>query len=83
MKVMGLGGHSGSMTFPMSYDSQSEFYEFSLNRKGWKGLSSLEKSLSVSLGVVSTLSLALMIAVIVVGVQLSKLFCVFTLPLIN
>ncbi|ODM93310.1 Neprilysin-1 [Orchesella cincta] len=62
-------GHSGSMTFPMSYDYEGEYYAY---RKGWKGLSSLEKSLSVSLGVIAALGLALMIAVIVVGVKLNK-----------
>lgn len=64
MKVF---GHSGSMTFPMSYDYQGEYYDFA--RKGWKGMSPLEKSLSVSLGVCSTICVALMIAVIVVGVS--------------
>ncbi|CAL8138058.1 unnamed protein product [Orchesella dallaii] len=66
---MKMFGNSGSMTFPMSYDYEGEYYAY---RKGWKTLSSLEKSLTVSLGVIAALGVALMIAVIVVGVKLNK-----------
>lgn len=64
-------GHTGSMTFPMTYDYDSDG-SYSSRRNGWKNLSSLEKSLSVALGLVSTLAIALMIAVIIVGVKLSE-----------
>lgn len=65
-------GHSGSMTFPMTYDYEYDNGFYSSKRSGWKSLSSLEKSLSIALGLVSILALALMIAVIIVGVKLSK-----------
>jgi hypothetical protein len=69
--MFGLGTSSGSMTFPMTYDYNYDSVFYS-NRSGWKGLSSLEKALSVALGLVSVLAVALMIAVIVVGVKLSE-----------
>ncbi|OXA58799.1 Membrane metallo-endopeptidase-like 1 [Folsomia candida] len=64
-------GHSGSLTFPMTYDYDFDGF-YSSKRPGWKGFSSLEKSLSIALGLVSILALALMIAVIIVGVKLNK-----------
>jgi len=69
--MFGLGGSSGSMTFPMTYDYYHDSVFFS-GRRGWRNLSSLERALSIALGLVSALAVALMIAVIVVGVQLSK-----------
>lgn len=71
-------GHSGSLTFPMTYDYDFDGF-YSSKRPGWKGFSSLEKSLSIALGLVSILALALMIAVIIVGVKLSKYICIVLL----
>jgi len=61
------------MTFPMSYDNGTygEFSDSS-KEKGWNGLSSLEKSLAVALSLVSLVAIGLMIAVIIVGIKLSK-----------
>jgi hypothetical protein len=70
-RVLTMFNQTGSMTFPMTYEYNSDGFYFS-KRSGWKSLSSLEKSLSVALGLVSVLAIALMIALIIVGVKLSK-----------
>jgi hypothetical protein len=64
-------GQTGSMTFPMTYDYDHDGF-YSSKRIGWKGFTSLEKSLSIALGLVSLCALALMIAVIIVGIKLSE-----------